>query len=201
MHIRPSIVVSIAAALAIVAVAATYALTRDTDAGQPSNSPSTSMAAPPASTPSTQPQPVDPRLSGPVTGTSCRQGQWNETSVSREGTTVRCFRSDNGAYSWETDRGEQLDPSIITTIGYDGCTKQHETPSCFEAARAVAGAPPDAPGPLVQDGIWAVPNRVAYGDYDAAVGPAGTLVVRIRLQWALPTPATSREAPTSPTPS
>jgi serine/threonine protein kinase len=174
VHIRPSIVVSIAAALAIVAVAATYALTRDTDADQPSNSPSTSMAAPPASTPSTQPQPVDPRLSGPVTGTSCRQGQWNETSVSREGTTVRCFRSDNGAYSWETDRGEQLDPSIITTIGYDGCMKQHETPSCFEAARAVAGAPPDAPGPLVQDGIWAVPNWVAYGDYDAAVGPSGT---------------------------
>ena len=70
--------------------------------------------------------------------------------------------------------GSYMGPNLITSSGWDYCTRAYGWSSCLESARDAAGAPYGAPGPLTGDGPWTVPLAVRYGDYRAAVGPTGS---------------------------
>lgn len=65
------------------------------------------------------------------------------------------------------------DAALITSAGWNTCTRAFTWYACVQAARAAAGAPWGGGPPLTADGTWSVPQMVRYGDYVGAVGPMG----------------------------
>lgn len=65
------------------------------------------------------------------------------------------------------------DATLITSAGWNSCTRVFGWSACIQAAREAAGAPWGGAPPLTGDGSWEVPHTASFGDYLAAVGPMG----------------------------
>jgi serine/threonine-protein kinase len=107
-------------------------------------------------TPTVKPTPVDSGADVTAEATGARR-------------TPAPARRPNAAVGVRTEP----DATLITSAGWNSCTRVFGWSACVQAARDAAGAPWGGAPPLTGDGSWAVPHTASYGDYSAAVGPMG----------------------------
>ena len=203
VHLRPSIVVSIAAALAIVAVAATYALTRDTDADQPSNIPSTSYGG------ATRIDSIDKAATGrsPTLGT----GDRDVVPAGPMERNVSVARGHDGPMLFAPTTA----PTPGRPTAASNWTPLSSRPSAMTRApsstKHLRASRPRAQSQALRRMRRALWSRTGSGRCRIGLPMATMTLQSVRAGPAggtdttpmavSPTPATSREAPTSPTPS